>query len=100
MKMRTKTFKQAEHYLNVTMHVAFRDKDKATALKMLRAQKKIAEDLEGRARRGVIRRKKRYAGKYSPSTFQTESAQIESMYWYRRHIGKLDDKMHQVKTRT
>ena len=99
MKMVLKTFAQAQHYLNVTIHTAMSLNDKAAGIKMLRSQRKVAEDLEGKAKRSVVRRRRNYDGNYSYRMRQTESHEIESMYWYRRHVTLIDAKMKQVNSR-
>lgn len=99
MKMNIKTFLQAQHYLNVSIYRAIRFDDNAVGIRMLCSQKKIAENLEGKAKRSVVRRRKNYAGKYSFRMRQTESREIESMTWYRRHVILIDSKIQQVKSR-
>ncbi|KAJ1470471.1 hypothetical protein T484DRAFT_1753822 [Baffinella frigidus] len=94
----TNTFSQAQHYFNATLHISVETEDIPSALSMMGAQKEVAASLAAAAAKSVDRRKKS-ARFYSAWMWQQHSTQKESVYWYKRHILKIDAKIAQLTAR-
>ena len=94
----TNTFIKASNYFKETLHASVKTDSIAQALAMFDTQKIMAASLASAAHKAVCKRRSG-TRPYSVKMLQKESGQIESVYWYRRHIKKIDVKMLHLETR-
>lgn len=66
--------------------------DPVDAIHMINREKTFANGLISVTEKAVARRRRTKAGSYTFGMYKTESHQVESIYWYKRHIEDLDAK--------
>jgi hypothetical protein len=91
--LRTSTFALAQYYFKSTLSKASDCKDPVDAIVSLNHQKSKAKSLISKAVNSVERRRRTKQGKYTFKMYATESVQVESIYWYKSHVKRINVKL-------
>jgi hypothetical protein len=95
--MQLKTPAHAKHHLLSSIHLAMKQPTKS-AMKLLISQQLLAERWEVKMITSMRKRRKTYLI-FSFGMHATESIQMNSMEWFRRHILLLESKMKEIERR-
>jgi hypothetical protein len=90
------TFLQWQHHFNTSIHKALSNMDKSVCMRMMQSQCTLAENIGGRIRKQVERRRKNFADDYSFNMLRYEANQKYSIDWYKRHVRKLEDQIEKI----